>query len=67
MFIFEVLYFLCFESSLFQIIIGAFFLKPELFRFGLFAFDHGRRNFKNTNPQMSSLLVIFVWGGVATL
>ncbi len=24
---------------------------------------HGRRNFKDTNPLMSSLLVIFVWGG----
>jgi hypothetical protein len=26
---------------------------------------HGRRNFKDTNPLMSSLLVIFVWGGEA--
>ena len=25
--------------------------------------EHGRRNFKDTNPLMSSLLVIFVWGG----
>jgi hypothetical protein len=24
-------------------------------------------NFKDTNPLMSSLLVIFVWGGVAIL
>ncbi len=23
---------------------------------------HGRRNFKDTNPLMSSLLAIFVWG-----
>jgi hypothetical protein len=29
--------------------------------------DHGRRNFKDTNPLMSSLLVIFVWGGEAIL
>ncbi len=28
---------------------------------------HGRRNFKDTNPLMSSLLVIFVWGGEAIL
>jgi hypothetical protein len=28
---------------------------------------HGRRNFTDTNPLMSSLLVIFVWGGVAIL
>jgi hypothetical protein len=28
---------------------------------------HGRRNFKDTNPLMSSLLVIFVLGGVAIL
>jgi hypothetical protein len=26
---------------------------------------HGRMNFKDTNPLMSSLLVIFVWGGEA--
>jgi hypothetical protein len=25
--------------------------------------DHGRRNYKDNNPLMSSLLVIFVWGG----
>ncbi len=24
---------------------------------------HGRRNFKDTNPLVSSLLAIFVWGG----
>ncbi len=29
--------------------------------------DHGRRNFKDTNPLMSSLLVIFVWGVEAIL
>jgi hypothetical protein len=29
--------------------------------------NHGRRNFKDTNPLMSSLLVIFVWGGEAIL
>jgi hypothetical protein len=28
---------------------------------------HGRRNFKDTNPLMSSLLVIIVWGGEAIL
>jgi hypothetical protein len=28
---------------------------------------HKRRNSKDTNPLMSSLLVIFVWGGVAIL
>ncbi len=28
---------------------------------------HGRRNFKDTNPLMSSLLVIFVRGGEAIL
>ncbi len=28
---------------------------------------HKRRNFKDANPLMSSLLVIFVWGGVAIL
>ncbi len=28
---------------------------------------HGRRNSKGTNPLMSSLLVIFVWGGEAIL
>ncbi len=28
---------------------------------------HGRRNFKDTNPLISSLLVIFVWGGEAIL
>ncbi len=28
---------------------------------------NGRRNFKDTNPLMSSLLVIFVWGGEAIL
>jgi hypothetical protein len=28
---------------------------------------HGRRNFKDTNPSMSSLLVIFVRGGEAIL
>jgi hypothetical protein len=28
---------------------------------------HGRRNFKDTNPLMSSSLVIFVWGGVEIL
>ena len=31
------------------------------------AVDHGRRSFKDPNPSMSSLLVIFVWGGVAIL
>jgi hypothetical protein len=31
------------------------------------ALAHGRRNFKDTNPLMSSLLVIFVWGGEAIL
>ncbi len=29
--------------------------------------NHGRRNFKDTSPLMSSLLVIFVWGGEAIL
>jgi hypothetical protein len=29
--------------------------------------NHGRRNFKDTNPLMSSLLVIFVRGGEAIL
>jgi hypothetical protein len=29
--------------------------------------DHKRRNFTDTNPLMSSLLVIFVWGFVAIL
>ncbi len=29
--------------------------------------NHGRRNFKEPNPLMSSLLVIFVWGGEAVL
>jgi hypothetical protein len=29
--------------------------------------QHGRRNFKDTNPLMSSLLVIFVWGGETIL
>jgi hypothetical protein len=28
---------------------------------------HGRRNFKDTTPLMSSLLIIFVWGVEATL
>ncbi len=28
---------------------------------------HGRSNFTDTNPLMSSLLVIFVWGGEAIL
>jgi NAD/NADP transhydrogenase beta subunit len=28
---------------------------------------HKRRNFKDTNPLMSSLPVIFVWGDVAIL
>ncbi len=28
---------------------------------------HGRMNYKDTNPYMSSLLVIFVWGGEAIL
>jgi hypothetical protein len=28
---------------------------------------HGRKNFKDTNPLMSSLLVIFAWGGEAIL
>jgi hypothetical protein len=28
---------------------------------------HGRRNSKDTNPLMSSLLVIFVWGSEAIL
>jgi hypothetical protein len=28
---------------------------------------HGRRNFNDTNPLMSSLLVIFVWGSKAIL
>jgi hypothetical protein len=28
---------------------------------------HGRRSFKDTNPLMPSLLVIFVWGGEAIL
>jgi hypothetical protein len=27
------------------------------------ASSHGRRNFKDPNPSMPSLLVIFVWGG----
>jgi hypothetical protein len=29
--------------------------------------NHGCGNFKDTNPLMSSLLVIFVWGGEAIL
>jgi hypothetical protein len=29
--------------------------------------EHGRGNFKDPNPLMSSLLVIFVWGGEAIL
>jgi hypothetical protein len=28
---------------------------------------HGQRNFKDTNPLMLSLLVVFVWGGEAIL
>jgi hypothetical protein len=28
---------------------------------------HRQRNFKDTNPLMLSLLVIFVWGGEAIL
>jgi hypothetical protein len=28
---------------------------------------HGRRNYTDTNPKMSSLLFFFVWGGVAFL
>ncbi len=30
-------------------------------------YNHGRRNFKDTNPLMSSSLVIFVRGGEAIL
>ncbi len=29
--------------------------------------NHVRRNFKDTNPLMSSLLVVFVWGGETIL
>ncbi len=47
--------------------LGSGFLYPRLFPY-LRKYDcltHGRRNFKDTNPLMSSLLVIFVWGGEA--
>jgi hypothetical protein len=48
---------------------------PPFFDAGFFAAfptkgegkDLGRRNFKDTNPYMSSLLVIYLWGGEAIL
>jgi hypothetical protein len=44
--------------SIFRIIIEHLLPLREL---------HGRRNFKDTNPLISSLVVIFVWGGEAIL
>jgi hypothetical protein len=41
--------------------------RELIYNVKLISYIHERRNFKDASPEMSSLLVIFVWVGVEIL